>query len=125
MDAAHISGWKKFISWTVDTDCLAQCRGSEVSKISFRPEKQNSETRGYKNKDELNCTRCEKILAEENGEYPLLVDTRSPMEFEGRLYDYQPRMGHIPRSVNIWFDRCALVNDGRFIGKENFSPLRI
>ncbi len=44
------------------------------------------------------------------------------MEFEGRLYDYQPRMGHIPRSVNIWFDRY-FANDGRFIGKEKFLSL--
>lgn len=63
-----------------------------------------------------------KILAEDDGTHPLLVDTRSPLEFEGRLYDYQPRMGHIPRSVNIWFDRY-FASDGRFIGKENFLSL--
>jgi 3-mercaptopyruvate sulfurtransferase SseA len=31
-------------------------------------------------------------------------------------------MGHIPRSVNIWFDRC-FAEDGRFIGKEKFLAL--
>lgn len=62
------------------------------------------------------------LLSLDKGTYPLLVDTRSPLEFEGRLFDYQPRMGHIPRSVNIWFDRY-FASDGRFIGKEKFLSL--
>ncbi len=63
-----------------------------------------------------------KMLDEDTGTEPILVDTRSPLEFEGRLYDYQPRMGHMPRSVNIWFDRF-FANDGKFIGEKDFLKL--
>lgn len=63
-----------------------------------------------------------RLLDENAGSEPLLVDTRSPMEYEGRLYEYQPRMGHIPRSVNIWFDKY-FASDGRFIGKDQFLRL--
>ena len=70
----------------------------------------------------IDINGVKKLLDENRGAEPLLVDTRSPMEFEGRLYDYQPRMGHIPRSVNIWFDKY-FASDGRFIGKEQFLRL--
>lgn len=63
-----------------------------------------------------------KMLDDDGGKHPILVDTRSPLEFEGRLYEYQPRMGHMPRSVNIWFDRFFAC-DGKFIGKKEFLNL--
>lgn len=63
-----------------------------------------------------------RMLEEDGDTHPILVDTRSPLEFEGRLYDYQPRMGHIPRSVNIWFDRY-FAKDGKFIGEKEFLNL--
>lgn len=63
-----------------------------------------------------------KDLLMDGGTHPLLVDTRSPMEFEGRIFDYQPRMGHIPRSVNIWFNKLFAEN-GRFISKQEFLDL--
>ena len=69
---------------------------------------------------ELNDVK--RMLEEDGGTHPILVDTRSPLEFEGRLYDYQPRMGHMPRSVNIWFDRF-FANDGKFIGNTEFLKL--
>ncbi len=62
------------------------------------------------------------VLEEDGGTEPILVDTRSPLEFQGRLYDYQPRMGRMPRSVNIWFDKF-FASDGKFIGKEEFLRL--
>ncbi len=93
----------------------------EVSKQIVSPQKAKFKLALQEHR-RVDLQDVKKILAEDNGEYPLLVDTRSPMEFEGRLYDYQPRMGHIPRSVNIWFDRY-FANDGRFIGKEKFLSL--
>lgn len=63
-----------------------------------------------------------KLLEEDRGTTPLLVDTRSPDEFEGKIFDYQPRKGRLPRSVNIWFERYFEA-DGKFLSSEKFQAL--
>ncbi len=93
----------------------------EVSTKSISPQKRKFKI-DLQSHRRVELVDVKKMLAGDSGTYPLLVDTRSPMEFEGRLYDYQPRMGHIPRSVNIWFDRY-FASDGRFIGGEKFLSL--
>ncbi len=93
----------------------------EVSQKSVLPQKAKFKVALQPHR-RVELADVKKILAEDSGTCPLLVDTRSPLEFDGRLYDYQPRMGHIPRSVNIWFDRY-FAEDGRFIGKEKFLSL--
>lgn len=50
---------------------------------------------------------------------PLLVDTRSPVEFEGQAYRYQPRMGHLPSAVFVPFDSLFHAS-GRYIGPDSY-----
>lgn len=50
----------------------------------------------------------------------LSVDTRSPGEYQGGLYGYQPRLGRIPGSINIPFSRlyqenCEFVSHAEFL----------
>jgi thiosulfate/3-mercaptopyruvate sulfurtransferase len=93
----------------------------EVSTNIVEPKRAKFEV-ALQHERRIDIDGVKKLLDGDRGCEPLLVDTRSPMEFEGRLYDYQPRMGHIPRSVNIWFDRY-FASDGRFIGNEQFLSL--
>jgi len=93
----------------------------EVSTEITKPKKANFKV-SLQTQRRVDLSAVKKLLDEDRGSEPLLVDTRSPLEFVGRLFDYQPRMGHIPRSVNIWFDKF-FANDGRFIGKEQFLRL--
>lgn len=62
------------------------------------------------------------LLETDTGTSPLLVDTRSPDEFVGKIFDYQPRKGRLPRSVNIWFERY-FTEDGKFLSCEKFLDL--
>jgi thiosulfate/3-mercaptopyruvate sulfurtransferase len=50
---------------------------------------------------------------------PFGVDTRTREEFAGIIYDYQPRLGHIPNSINIPFS-TLYANDGKFLNREEF-----
>lgn len=53
------------------------------------------------------------------GRMPLLVDTRSRAEYEGELYDYQPRKGHISGAVHVpytdFFDEA-----GYFVERDRY-----
>ena len=50
---------------------------------------------------------------------PLLVDTRSPAEFEGQAYRYQPRMGHLPSAVLVPFDSLFHAS-GRYVALDTY-----
>ena len=53
---------------------------------------------------------------------PISIDTRNAKEFEGEEFDYQPRLGRIPGSVNLPF--VALYReDQTFIGRDDFLAL--
>jgi thiosulfate/3-mercaptopyruvate sulfurtransferase len=100
---------KGYVSTKVVSEEERQAKQKKF-KVSLQPQRR------------VELTDVKKMLEEDGGTHPILVDTRSPLEFEGRLYDYQPRMGHIPRSVNIWFDRY-FAKDGKFIGEKEFLNL--
>lgn len=50
------------------------------------------------------------------------VDTRYPHEFMGMNYDYLPRRGRLPGSINLTYDRL-FQPDGRFVDRETFLSL--
>ena len=55
----------------------------------------------------------------ETGEMPLLVDARSRAEYDGHLYDYQPRKGRMPGAVHMpytdFFDEV-----GNFVARDRY-----
>lgn len=61
------------------------------------------------------CHRAE--LADRTGTTldRVLVDTRTPDEFDGNRYQYQPRMGHLPDAVLVPFD-SLFHPSGRYLG---------
>ncbi len=107
-------------------NCWLNSGGAVSKEASLANQKSSFEKIKFKvnlqKERRIELSSVKKLLDESHGTEPLLVDTRSPLEYEGRLYDYQPRMGHIPRSVNIWYDRL-FAEDGRFIGKKEFLNL--
>jgi thiosulfate/3-mercaptopyruvate sulfurtransferase len=48
-----------------------------------------------------------------------LIDTRGTREFAGRIYDYQPRLGHIPGALNFPY-RSLMHSNGVFIGRDEY-----
>lgn len=50
------------------------------------------------------------------------VDTRTPEEHRGEIYDYQPRLGRIPNSVNVPFSRLYDASN-KFLTKDSFERL--
>jgi thiosulfate/3-mercaptopyruvate sulfurtransferase len=53
---------------------------------------------------------------------PTSIDTRSAKEFQGEQFDYQPRLGRIPGSINIDFE-ALYRKDQTFIGRDEFLGL--
>ena len=55
----------------------------------------------------------------QQGSHPLFIDTRSYEEFIGQLYDYQPRLGHIPGAIHLpytdFFD-----DEGHFVTRDTY-----
>lgn len=52
-----------------------------------------------------------------------LLDTRTPSEFQGRVYDYQPRMGHIPGSYLLPYNSIFQDDKQQFVTKEAYRNL--
>lgn len=74
-------------------------------KISITPER----------RCDLHAVRCRSPRT-------VLVDTRSKAEFAGRVFDYQPRKGHIPGSVLIAY-KDLFDKKGDFISVEAYENL--
>jgi thiosulfate/3-mercaptopyruvate sulfurtransferase len=53
---------------------------------------------------------------------PQLIDTRTPDEYAGRCFEYQPRKGAISGSILFPF-RDLIEPDGTFISQRNYSEL--
>jgi thiosulfate/3-mercaptopyruvate sulfurtransferase len=65
----------------------------------------------------------QELLEEMKSEHlPLMIDTRSLDEFEGRCFDYQPRKGRIPQSVLFPFKEL-FDDEGRFITRDKFVEM--
>ncbi len=60
--------------------------------------------------------------SQQSGTMPLMIDTRTPAEFHGDCYDYQPRKGRMPRSILFPFAELFSA-DGRFVDKERYLQL--
>lgn len=58
----------------------------------------------------------------EAADSPFLIDTRSLKEFEGWIYDYQPRLGRIPGAVSLPFSQM-FNSSGRYISDREYSDL--
>lgn len=58
----------------------------------------------------------------ESVDSPFLIDTRSLEEFEGWIYDYQPRLGRIPGAVSLPFSQM-FNSSGRYISDREYSDL--
>lgn len=56
-------------------------------------------------------------------EFPLLIDTRSPKEFEGGLFWYQPRTGRIPGSRLLPFDAVFQPDGKHFVTAAEYAKL--
>lgn len=50
------------------------------------------------------------------------VDTRTQKEYRGEIYDYQPRLGRIPNSINVPFSRLY-DESNKFLNKDSFELL--
>lgn len=59
----------------------------------------------------------------ETPDFPLLIDTRTQKEFEGRVYWYQPRMGRIPESRLVIYNTIFDEDGTSFISAETFCRL--
>jgi thiosulfate/3-mercaptopyruvate sulfurtransferase len=56
------------------------------------------------------------------GHRPLLVDTRSRLEFDGGMQEYLPRRGRLPGAVLVPFT-SLFDNGGRYIDRETYERL--
>ena len=65
------------------------------------------------------CTHAQLAQAYRAGSLPILVDTRTPAEFEGDCYDYLPRKGRLPDALLFPFDDLF---DGshHYVGRETY-----
>ncbi|GAC1443216.1 MAG: sulfurtransferase [Chloroflexota bacterium] len=66
------------------------------------------------------CTRSDLQIGDDRLPRPLLVDIRSADEFEGRLFSYQPRMGHLPSAVLVPFTDLYAPS-GRYIDRTTYG----
>lgn len=56
-------------------------------------------------------------------EFPHLLDTRSQKEFKGRIFWYQPRMGRLPGSSLIVFDKVFDTDGKHFVCQQTYKSL--
>ncbi len=66
----------------------------------------------------------EQVIEKLNGDQPVcLLDTRTEPEFQGLLYQYQPRMGHIPGAHLLPFDSMFQDDTHDFVTAETYAAL--
>lgn len=53
------------------------------------------------------------------GKMPLLVDTRSRPEYDGQLYDYQPRKGRLPAALHLPYTDF-FAETGNFVARDQY-----
>jgi len=69
------------------------------------------------------CKIDELVSKLNTDEFPLLIDTRSPKEFAGGLFWYQPRTGRIPGSRLIPFDAVFEPEGKHFVTAQEYAKL--
>ncbi len=69
------------------------------------------------------CTTKELVKRLSSEERPLLIDTRSPSEFDGHLFWYQPRTGRIPGSRLLPFDAVFQTDGKHFVSSAEYAKL--
>lgn len=76
----------------------------------------------------LNLQETRRVLFEDvwrrfgSARSPFLIDTRSVEEFQGWIYDYQPRLGRIPGAISFPFSEMFGSN-GRYISACEYTEL--
>lgn len=91
----------------VEQGVKAARRGS--FEISLRPERR--------------CITADLVVKLNTDEFPLLIDTRSPKEFAGGLFWYQPRTGRIPGSRLLPFDAVFQPDGKHFVSAQEYATL--
>ncbi len=66
--------------------------------------------------------KCDLNAVKNRGADTMLIDTRSKAEFAGRVFDYQPRKGHIPGAVLIAY-KDLFDKKGDFVSADSFSSM--
>ncbi len=69
------------------------------------------------------CTTQELAKRLSSDERPILIDTRSPKEFDGHLFWYQPRTGRIPGSRLLPFDAVFQPDGKHFVSSADYAKL--
>jgi thiosulfate/3-mercaptopyruvate sulfurtransferase len=69
------------------------------------------------------CVTKDLVAKLNTDEFPLLIDTRSPKEFEGGLFWYQPRTGRIPGSRLLPFDAVFQSDGKHFVTAQEYATL--
>ncbi len=85
----------------------------------------NADTSVSKGSFEINIKterRCDLHTVKNRPPQTVLIDTRSKAEFAGRVFDYQPRKGHIPGAVLIAY-KDLFDKKGDFISAEAYGEL--
>lgn len=72
---------------------------------------------------ERRCVTAELVSTLNTDEFPLLIDTRSPKEFAGGLFWYQPRTGRIPGSRLLPFDAVFQSDGKHFVSAQDYATL--
>ena len=68
--------------------------------------------------------RLDQVIEKLNGDDPIcLLDTRTEPEFQGLLYNYQPRKGHIPGAYHLPHDSMFQDNAQNYVTSETYRTL--
>jgi thiosulfate/3-mercaptopyruvate sulfurtransferase len=73
--------------------------------------------------EERRCVTADLVSTLNTNEFPLLIDTRSPKEFAGGLFWYQPRTGRIPGSRLLPFDAVYQPDGKHFVSAQDYATL--
>jgi 3-mercaptopyruvate sulfurtransferase SseA len=86
------------------------------------PRLESSRTFELKLQHHRRCRIHELEELQSKNQTPQLIDTRTPDEYAGRCFEYQPRKGAISGSILFPF-RDLIEPDGTFISQDSYSEL--
>lgn len=69
------------------------------------------------------CVTDDLVKVLNTDEFPLLIDTRSPLEFTGGAFWYQPRTGRIPGSRLLPYDSVFQADGKHFVTAQEYATL--
>ncbi len=72
--------------------------------------------------DERRRIKHNQLFNNNADQLPLMIDTRTPAEFHGDCYDYQPVKGRLPNSILFPF-ASLFEEDGMFVNRERYLEI--